>query len=126
MPSAVADVVVVGVGDPVNGTFLNGRNSKQDVSTLKQIAVRLKGTYHNGNDKHLPSELLLRLTASAEGQQQSAWTLREAALATLLGATLTLAIIPLLLHYFASPWLPGIRRPSPAIEYGQSPKLSAK
>ncbi|MEY3460017.1 MAG: hypothetical protein RL215_3174 [Planctomycetota bacterium] len=126
MPSAVADVVVVGVGDPVNGTFLNGRNSKQDVSTLKQIAVRLKGTYHNGNDKHLPSELLLRLTASAEGQQQSAWTLREAALATLLGATLTLAIIPLLLHYFASPWLPGIRRSSPAIEYGQSPKLSAK
>lgn len=128
MPASVADVVVVGVGDPVNGTFLNGRNSKQDVSTLKQIAVRLKGTYHNGNDKHLPTELLLRLTASAEGQQQIAWTLREIALALLLTATLLLAITPIILHYFASPWLPGIRltHPSPEPAYGQTPNLSAK
>ena len=128
MPASVSDVVVVGVGDPVNGTFLNGRNSKQDVSTLKQIAVRLKGTYHNGNDKHLPTELLLRLTASAEGQQQTAWSLREIALATLLAATLTLAITPIFLHYLATSWLPGIRltRPSPAPTYGQTPNLSAK
>ncbi len=110
MPPSVADVVVVGVGDPVNGTFLNGRNSKQDVSTLRQIALRLKGVYHNGNDKHLPTELLRKLTLSAEGQERSLWTLRQLALATLLVATLLLATIPLLLHFLGSPWLPGIRQ----------------
>lgn len=110
MPPSVADVVVVGVGDPVNGKFLNGRNSKQDVSTLRQIAVRLKGVYHNGNDKHLPSELLRKLTLSAEGQERSFWTLRQLALTTLLVATLLLAAIPVLLHFLGSAWLPGIRR----------------
>jgi len=110
MPPSVADVVVVGVGDPVNGTFLNGRNSKQDMSTLRQIAARLKGVYHNGNDKHLPTELLRKLTLSAEGQERSPWTLRQLALATLLASTLLLPAIPLLLHFFGSPWLPGIRQ----------------
>ncbi|MEY3174558.1 MAG: hypothetical protein RLZZ436_2472 [Planctomycetota bacterium] len=118
MPASVADVVVVGVGDPVNGTFLNGRNSKQDVSTLRQIAVRLKGVYHNGNDKHLPTELLRKLTLSAEGPQRSLWTLRQLALTTLLIATFLLATIPVLLHYFGSPWLPGVRRFAPLSRQG--------
>ena len=33
--------------------FSPGRQSRQDVSTLRQIAVRLGGVFHNGYEKHL-------------------------------------------------------------------------
>jgi len=125
MPPSVADVVVVGVGDPVNGTFLNGRNSKQDMSTLRQIAVRLKGVYHNGNDKHLPSELLRKLTLSAEGQERSFWTLRQLALTILLATTSLLAFTPILLHYLGSPWLPGIRNSPNPVRQGMDKATSS-
>ncbi len=109
MPPSVADVLVVGVGDPVNGSFLNGRNSRQDVSTLRQIAVRLKGVYHNGNDRHLPTELVKRLTSSANGEGTFSWGVREWALALVVVSALLLNIIPLMLHYFGTTWQPGIR-----------------
>jgi len=109
MPPSVADVLVVGVGDPVNGSFLNGRNSRQDVSTLRQIAVRLKGVYHNGNDRHLPTELIQRLTTSANGEETFSWGVREWALAVLVISALLLNIIPLVLHHFGTTWQPGIR-----------------
>lgn len=109
MPPSVADVLVVGIGDPVNGSFLNGRNSRQDVSTLRQIAVRLRGVYHNGNDRHLPTELLKRFTISANGAEEFSWSLREWALAALVASALVLNIIPLILHYFGTTWQPGIR-----------------
>jgi Ca-activated chloride channel family protein len=109
MPASVSDVLVVGVGDPVTGSFLNGRNSRQDISTLRQIAVRLGGTYHNGNDRHLPTELIKRLTLSAEGDESIAWGMREWALLILLVSAFSLAIVPMLLHYFGTSWQPGIR-----------------
>jgi len=111
MPASVSDVLVVGVGDPVAGSFLNGRNSRQDISTLRQIATRLGGTYHNGNDRHLPSELIKRLTLSAEGEDSSSWGLREWALLVLLLSAFTLTILPILLHYFGTLWQPGLRIP---------------
>lgn len=111
MPPSVSDVLVVGVGDPVTGSFLNGRNSRQDISTLRQIAARLGGTYHNGNDRHLPSDLIKRLTLSAEGEETAVWGLREWALLILLMSAVSLTIVPLLMHYFGTRWQPGIRIP---------------
>jgi Ca-activated chloride channel family protein len=112
MPPSVSEVLVVGVGDPATGSFLNGRNSRQDVSTLRQIAVRLKGTYHNGNDRHLPTELIKRLTLSAEGEERLAWGIREWAILTMVISSVTLAMMPVLLHHAGTSWQPGIRRPT--------------
>lgn len=109
MPASVSDVVVVGVGDSVNGSFINGKHSRQDVSTLRQIAIRLKGYYHNGNEKHLPSDLLRRLTMSSEGQEFGDWGLRNWAILGLVIASTCIAAIPLVLHYFGTFWQPGIR-----------------
>jgi Ca-activated chloride channel family protein len=58
LPASIRSVLVVGVGDPNVGKFIDGRQSRQDVPTLKQIAVRLGGTFHNGNDHHLSSALI--------------------------------------------------------------------
>jgi len=108
MPASVRDMLVVGVGDPTTGKFIDGRQSKQDVSTLRQIAARLNGTYHNGNEKHLSSELLKQLTTK---EAESVWeklTKREYALIVAALACLIYALLPILLHYFGTRWQPGM------------------
>ncbi len=110
MPPSVSDVVIVGVGDPVNGTFLNGKNSRQDVSTLRQTAARLQGFYHNANELHLPSDLLTRLTRSAEGQVAPQWSTRDIALLVLLCSAALITFLPILMQLCGSSWRPGLRQ----------------
>jgi Ca-activated chloride channel family protein len=121
MPSSVADVLVVGVGDPTQGSFINGRHSRQDVGTLRQIAARLRGFYHNGNDRHLPTELIKRLTTSAEGIARTEWTIKDWALVALLTGCSLLTMRPLLLHYFGTSWLPGVRLQTAGVDTNCSP-----
>ena len=109
MPASVANVLVVGVGDPTKGSFIAGRQSRQDTATLRQIAVRLGGIYHNGNENHLTTDTLTTLTATEGGSQFEKLTEREYALiAITIGATL-LAFLPLLLHLVGTGWRPGVR-----------------
>jgi len=107
MPPSVEEVLVVGVGDPLAGKFIDGRQSRQDVSTLRQIAVRLGGHYWNGNERHLPSTLIGSLTGPATEGVLGQLTRREyALLACALGAAL-LALLPVLLSHLGTLWRPG-------------------
>ena len=65
MPNSIAHVVVVGVGDPTTGQFIDGHLSRQDSTSLRQLAVRLGGVYHNGNEKHLSTDLLTQVTGKS-------------------------------------------------------------
>ena len=112
-PASIGSVLVVGVGDPVKGKFIDGKNSRQEVSTLRQTAMRLGGFYHNGNEKHLSTDLLKQLTASKKESPFEQLTRREYAMfAAGTGAAL-LAILPMLLHYFGTTWTPGANRRAP-------------
>ena len=62
IPPSIADTIVVGVGDPVRPTMISGHRSTQDTQSLKLLATKLKGLYHQGNNKHLPSQVLDQLT----------------------------------------------------------------
>lgn len=62
IPPSIADAIVIGVGDPVRPTMIAGHRSIQDTSSLKSLATKLKGLYHQGNNKHLPSGVLDKLT----------------------------------------------------------------
>ena len=100
----MSNVVVVGIGDPITGQFIDGRQSRQDAATLRQIAVRLGGVYHNGNANHLSSDLLNQLTSAEEKSVWEAMGIRESALVVLTLGAATLLFLPLLLFYFgASP-----------------------
>jgi len=115
LPVSISNVVVVGVGDPRAGKFIDGRRSRQDVSMLRQIALRLGGDYHNGNEKHLSTSLLQKLTRTAEKSQFEKLTKREYALIASGAGAALLALLPWLLHLFGSSWRPGVpRRPSGA------------
>lgn len=108
LPASVGDVLVLGVGDPRAGKFIDGRHSRQDVANLRQVAARLGGTYHDGNQKHLPSSLVGSLAAGGPSSPLLRLSRREyALLAAGLGAAL-LALLPLGLHRFGSAWSPGV------------------
>ena len=125
MPASIANVVVVGVGDPVTGKFINGTQSRQDSSALRQIAIRLGGIYHNGNEKHLSTAVIKRLTEAKGRSKLEQLTLREYALiACGLGAAVY-AVLPLLLHLAGTRWTPGTRAVGPQSPSSNMP-VSAK
>ena len=114
MPASVADVLIVGVGDPRQGSFIDGRMSRQDASTLRQIAARLGGVYHDGNTKHISTATLNQMTVIPRKSAFERLRAREYALiACGLGATV-LALLPVLLHRFGTRWRPGVPRSEPA------------
>jgi len=110
MPAAIRDVVVVGVGDPRVGKFIDGRQSRQDASALRQIALRLGGVYHDGNTNHLKSDLLSKLTEIETESPFEKLSKREYALAACAIGSLVLAVLPLLLQLAGTSWRPGRRR----------------
>ncbi len=109
MPASVREVMVVGVGDPAVGKFIDGHQSRQDSANLRQIANRLQGVYHDGNVKHLPSSSLAGMIGS--GNDRNWWELTKRELALLASAVggLILGILPVALMLFGSSWRPGVR-----------------
>ena len=112
-PASIGSVLVVGVGDPVKGKFIAGKNSRQEVSTLRQTAMRLGGFYHNGNEKHLSTDLLKQLTASKRESPFEKLTRREYALIACGTGGALLGFLPMLLHFFGTTWRPGANRANP-------------
>lgn len=96
--SAIADVLVLGVGDPYRGAEVAGRTSRQDHESLERLAVRLDGRYHDGNRLHLPSDVVRALTASLP-QVTTQSELRTIALVLVGVGASVLALIPWLLSF---------------------------
>ncbi len=109
LPASVSEFFVVGVGDANSGSFIDGHQSRQDINTLRQIANRLRGSYHNGNQKQLTSQLVNKFIQTDEDEKQTKWTRREwSLLAAIVGSSI-FAVIPILLHYFGSSYQPGTK-----------------
>jgi Ca-activated chloride channel homolog len=92
VPSSIADTIVIGVGDPTRPTLVAGHRSKQNTASLRTLASQLKGVYHQGNTKHLPSGMLDRLTM-IRPRVTDAIGLRELAFAAIGFGGLTLSMI---------------------------------
>ncbi len=82
IPPSVADAIIVGVGDPVRPTMIAGHRSTQDAQSLKLLASKLKGVYHQGNNKHLPTAVVDKLSM-IRPRVGEGFGLREVALACL-------------------------------------------
>ncbi len=75
--------------------------------TLRQIAARLGGTFHNGNDRHLASSLISDAMGLESESLFEKLTLRDYALIACAAGALALGLLPLLLHFFGTRWRPG-------------------
>lgn len=110
MPASIGNnVVMVGVGNPSVGKAFGGHMSRQDVSTLRQVATRLNGVYHDGNEKHLTTELVSRIDEKAKPKGEEKWTPREYALVCVGAGAGVLALMPVLLTLVGTGWHPGRR-----------------
>jgi Ca-activated chloride channel family protein len=109
LPASISHVVVVGVGDEAKGSFIAGHLSRQDVSSLRQLAIRLNGTYHNGNEKHLPTDLVRQVTFAGGKSVVERLTRREYALIACAGGAGVLGVLPVLLFLAGTSWRPGVR-----------------
>jgi Ca-activated chloride channel family protein len=109
LPRSIAQVLVLGVGDPAAGTYIDGHQSRQEAVTLRELAQRLHGVYHDANERHLDSVQLATLSRLMPLREADAGGRREAALAaTCAGATL-LALLPVALALCGASWQGGLR-----------------
>jgi Ca-activated chloride channel family protein len=102
IPDSIADTIVIGVGDPVRSSIVGGHSSRQDTMSLKQLSARLGGIYHEGNIKHLPTEVLEGLTMLSPRAGEGLGS-RELALVALVTGTSVLALATPLLLAFGRP-----------------------
>jgi Ca-activated chloride channel family protein len=122
LPASIAQVLVVGVGDSRGGKFIDGHQSRQDASTLRQIAARLRGIYHDGNEKHLPSQQLAALSKVLPMQDETEKGRRELSLLAVAMGAATLAGLPVALALAGSSWHAGrgsinkVKRPRFAVQ----------
>lgn len=106
-PSIGNNVVIIGVGNPAVGQNIAGHSSRQDASTLRQMAVRLGGVYHDGNEKQLSTELVSGTDQRAAPKDRDKWTMREYALLCVAAGTGVLALLPAILTLVGTGWHPG-------------------
>ena len=108
LPASIDRVLVVGVGDVSAGSFIDGRQSRQDVAALRQSAVRLSGAYHDGNEKQIPTDIVRFVSSSGRSSPWAALTLREYALLACTLGGLVYAGLPWALHACGTAWRPGV------------------
>jgi Ca-activated chloride channel family protein len=102
-PPAAANIYVLGVGDPHQGTFIDGHMSRQDAAVLGSLAGRLRGQYLDVNAKHVPT-LSLGALAAGVGRAKPTYELADVAILVLAVAAAVLATLPVLLEYLGSDW----------------------
>lgn len=102
-PKSVKELLVLGVGNPHKGMFIDGHQSRQEGETLQRLATSLMGTYEDVNTKHLATtalgDLVVPLALPHSGLTLAQW----AVLAMILGAAIN-ALIPVALEFLGTDW----------------------
>jgi len=104
LPRSIHRVVIVGVGDARSGRFIDGHQSRQEASTLRQVARRLRGDYFDANEKHLSSDLFAALSRTLPLRNVRQLSRRELALAAVGLGGFLLAAIPIALALAGGAW----------------------
>jgi len=107
LPRSIYRTLIVGVGDPRAGRFIDGHQSRQDVSTLRQLAGRLRGSYFDANEKHIPSDRLAVLSKTLPLRDARERGRRELALAAVGLGSLLWAGLPVALAFAGCAWQAG-------------------
>lgn len=102
-PASVRELLVLGVGNPRKGSYIDGHQSRQEADTLQRVASALGGVYHDVNETQLPTEALGDLVVPLALPQRGLTLVQWAVLSMVLGALVN-ALIPVALEYFGADW----------------------
>lgn len=102
LPPAISSVLVLGLGNPYRGIYIDGHSSRQDAGSLKRLALRLGGRYHDGNRKHVPTEVIEGILRSLSGAPRGPLALRDLAILAVAAGGFLLAFLPPLLALFGT------------------------
>ncbi len=94
LPTAFRSSLVIGVGNPFRGTFIDDHSSRQDSRSLQQLAAKLNGKYFEANTQHVSTKILQQLVASPASSGRQKASERAAALAALMLGSTMLAVLP--------------------------------
>jgi Ca-activated chloride channel family protein len=94
MPPSVANTFVVGIGDRKIGRYIDGHQSKQTATVLRDLARRLDGTYFDCNTKKIPAETYAHLTSVPPRETVN---MHNCAMTAAAAGSLTVILLPLLL-----------------------------
>jgi len=108
LPRSIERTLIVGVGDVRAGRYIDGHQSRQDVSTLRQLAGRLRGDYFDANEKHLPSAQLATVSKALPLRDTHERGRRELALAAVGLGGFVLAGLPVALALWGCAWQAGV------------------
>jgi Ca-activated chloride channel family protein len=104
LPASIKNTIVVGVGKTGQGILLDGHYSRQETTFRSSLAQQLNGTYHDGNETHVPLESFESLAMDLSKKADTKPELREfAVLAIALGA-FVFGLLPVALAAFGAGW----------------------
>lgn len=109
LPPSIARTLVIGVGDASAGKFIDDHNSRQVAVTLRQLAARLRGSYHDANGRNVPGQLLAALSGMLPIKENWRAGHREAAIVAVAVGGFVVAAVPVALGLFGTSWRPGTR-----------------
>ena len=119
-PKSVKEVLVLGLGNPTKGTYIDGHQSRQEGDTLQRLATALGGIYEDVNTKHLATTALGDLVVPLAPLQKGLSLTQFAVLAMVLGALIN-GLIPLAQEYLGSTWRQNVSARSAPIKERKLP-----
>jgi Ca-activated chloride channel family protein len=102
-PASVEELLVLGVGNPLKGSYIDGHQSRQEADTLRRLASSLGGIYEDVNERHLATESLGDLVVPLAPPQRGLTLAQLAVLAMVAGAGI-LALLPVALEFYGTDW----------------------
>ena len=104
LPPSVAQVLVLGVGNPRAGTYIDGHLSYQDQRNLAYLAAHLGGRYYDANEHHVPAAVLQQLALHLPLRPPDRHWLRTAALGAVATGAALGALLPVALALYGTQW----------------------
>ncbi len=101
LPPSIGSTLVLGVGSPHRGLQIAGRSSRQDTSSLRQLAARLSGRYLDVNTRHVPTSFAAGLWPSGDGGKADSTVLAWALACVAMGSGVLALLDPALILWGA-------------------------
>jgi len=124
LPISYSNILVLGVGNPRRGQYIDDHNSRQDTRSLESLALRLGGQYNDVNTRFVSTQQVTALAAGSPIGNRGPLGQKDVAIAVVFFGAVFLGLVGPLLALAGGAWSPA--RAQPEESYSLSQGLSTK